>query len=471
MTLTKEQNILRNLIHNDDFARQVLPYIKAEYFEGPDSVIYKHYQDFFLKYNNRPTTEALIIEIDADRRVGEDLTASAIETLNTLKSNDTSDDMEWLLDSTEKFCQDKSLYLAMTKAIAIMDNEDKEKAPKTSIPDLLSEALSVSFDPSIGHEYMEDYQARYDLLSLRHNKFSSDLEMLNKVTNGGVEEKTLNVLLGGTNTGKTLFMCHMAAYDLLAGRDVLYITMEMAEEKIAQRIDANLMNVTLDTLKDIPAPLYKEKIEKIRKKTTGRLFIKEFPTSSAHAGHFRHLLRELKQKKKFSPKVIYIDYINICSSSRMTLAKAGGTYLYVKSIAEELRALAIQEQVVMWSATQTNRGGQSDSDPTLEATSESFGLPQTVDFMLAIVTNEELEKRNQFLIKQLKNRYADKTVFRQFIIGVDRAKMKLYDVTDTAATDTSGNKVIDKSPVFDTTKFGESFKKSSDQSKFSNFKM
>lgn len=425
--ITKEQNILRNLLSNEDYARKVTPFLKKEYFDGADQLVFDLYDSYFNKYNNRPSIEALFIELDDRKNVPETIHESAREILSELKNTGAPDDLEWLLDNTENFCKDRSLYLALSKSIAIAEGQDNDNLAKTAIPDLMSEALSVSFDLDIGHDYLKDAEKRYDKLNSKEAKIPTDLEYFNRITRGGVEKKTLNMIMAGTNVGKSLGMCHMAANDLREGRNVLYITFEMAEEKIAQRIDANLLNITLDNLDEIPKPIFMEKIEKLNEKVKGKLFVKEYPTSQAHVGHIRFLLRELRQKGKFKPDIIYIDYINIMASSRIKLS-GDKSYGYVKAITEEVRGLAVEFGVPIWSATQLNRTGYSDSDPDLDSVAESFGLTHTCDFIIAMIETEELEEKNWFLIKQLKNRYAKKSIFKRFFIGVDKDKQRLYDL-------------------------------------------
>ena len=424
--ITKEQNILRNLLSNEEFARRVTPFLKKEYFEGAEQLVYELFETYFNKFNNRPSVEAMIIELDDRKEVPEKLHENAQSLLTTLKETGAPDDLEWLLENTEKFCKDKSLYLALSKSIAIADGGDKNLST-TAIPDIMSEALSVSFDMDIGHDYLDAAEARYDALTAKVFKIGTDLEYLNKITRGGVEKKTLNVIMAGTNVGKSLGMCHMAANDLREGRNVLYITLEMSEEKIAQRIDANLLGISLDDLDDTPKPIFMEKMAKLREKVKGRLIVKEYPTSGAHVGHIRFLLRELKLKRKFVPDIIYIDYINIMASSRIKLS-GDKSYGYVKAITEEVRGLAVEWKVPIWSATQLNRTGYVDSDPDLDSVAESFGLTHTCDFIIAMIETEELEAKNWFLVKQLKNRYAKKSVFKRFFIGVDKDHQRLYDL-------------------------------------------
>lgn len=408
--------------------RQVSPFLKEEYFNGTDLVIYKTIKEFIEKFNNIPTKEALSISIQ-NSNLNEEAFKDASLLLNELEKSDSNKD--WLLEVTEKFCKDKAVYNAILKSIEIIDGRDK-KHNTEALPSILQEALAVNFDNSVGHDYLKDAETRYDFYHKVETRVPFDLDFFNKITNGGLPNKTLNVVLAGTGVGKSLFMCHFAASTLAQNKNVLYITMEMAEERIAERIDANLMNLELDQLKDLPKNLYENRIEKIKAKTQGRLIIKEYPTAGAHSGHFKSLLNELALKQSFRPDVIIVDYLNICTSSRIKQGAGVNSYTYIKSIAEELRGLAVETNVPILSATQTTRGGYANSDVDLTDTSESFGLPATVDFMFAIMTDDELEKLNQFMVKQLKNRYNDPTINRKFVIGVDRAKMKLYDVEDHA---------------------------------------
>lgn len=423
-----EKTILQNLVFNEDYMRQVSPFLKEEYFNGTDLVIYKTIKEFIEKFNNTPTKEALSISIQ-NSNLNEEAFKDASLLLNELEKSDSNKD--WLLEVTEKFCKDKAVYNAILKSIEIIDGRDK-KHNTEALPSILQEALAVNFDNSVGHDYLKDAETRYDFYHKVETRVPFDLDFFNKITNGGLPNKTLNVVLAGTGVGKSLFMCHFAASTLAQNKNVLYITMEMAEERIAERIDANLMNLELDQLKDLPKNLYENRIEKIKAKTQGRLIIKEYPTAGAHSGHFKSLLNELALKQSFRPDVIIVDYLNICTSSRIKQGAGVNSYTYIKSIAEELRGLAVETNVPILSATQTTRGGYANSDVDLTDTSESFGLPATVDFMFAIMTDDELEKLNQFMVKQLKNRYNDPTINRKFVIGVDRAKMKLYDVEDHA---------------------------------------
>tara|TARA_R100001480_G_scaffold3232_11_gene8576 strand:- start:4314 stop:5678 length:1365 start_codon:yes stop_codon:yes gene_type:complete len=451
-----EKTILSNLIYNDDFTRKALPFLEQEYFT--DIVVRKIYNlinDFHLKYNQCPTKEALLVELDDSSGLSDDQVDSAKQIINDFEEP-TEEIKEWVLDKTEKFCQEKAVYNAIMDSIQIMDG--KTTSDKGAIPQLLSDALSVTFDNHIGHDFIDDADSRFEFYKMKEEKIPFDIDYLNRVTKGGLSRKTLNIALAGTGVGKSLFMCHCAAANLLEGYNVLYITLEMAEEKIAERIDANLLNTSLDELKMLPKDAYDKKLDRVTKKTDGKLIIKEYPTASAHTGHFRHLLNELKIKKQFMPDIVYVDYLNICSSHRVKGASAN-SYTIVKSIAEELRGLAVEYNVPIISATQTTRSGYSNTDIDLTDTSESFGLPATADFMFALISSEELEDLAQILIKQLKNRYSDPNYNRRFVVGVDRSKMKLYDVEQQAQED-----IVEDTPVFDNTKTGESL-----TSKFNEF--
>jgi replicative DNA helicase len=441
-----EKTILSNLIYNDEFTRKALPFLEPEYFT--DIVVRKIYNiinDFHLKYNQCPTKEALLVELDDSSGLSDDQVEQAKQVISDFEEP-TEEIREWVLDKTEKFCQEKAVYNAIMDSIQIMDG--KTSQDKGAIPELLSNALAVTFDNNIGHDFIDDADSRFEFYKKKEEKIPFDLDYLNRVTKGGLSRKTLNIALAGTGVGKSLFMCHCAAGNLLQGYNVLYITLEMAEEKIAERIDANLLNTALDELKMLPKEAYDKKLERVSKKTDGKLIIKEYPTASAHTGHFRHLLNELKIKKQFIPDVVYVDYLNICSSHRVKGSSAN-SYTIVKSIAEELRGLAVEFNVPIISATQTTRSGYSNTDVDLTDTSESFGLPATADFMFALISSEELEDLAQILIKQLKNRYSDPNYNRRFVVGVDRSKMKLYDVEQQAQED-----IVEDTPVFDNTKAG-----------------
>jgi replicative DNA helicase len=428
-----ETTILRNLIHNEEYSRKVIPFIEPTYFEQrTEKVIFEEIAQFIVKYGSAITTEALNIEVENRTDLNE---GEIKETRDICDSfNDFPVDHQWLLDTTEKWCRDRAIYLALMESIHIADGGD-EKKNRDAIPSILSDALAVSFDNNIGHDYLQNYEERYEYYHKKEEKISFDLEYFNKITKGGLPNKTLNVALAGTGVGKSLFMCHVASSVLLQGRNVLYITMEMAEEKIAERIDANLLNVPIQDLADLPRKTFENKVTNISKKTQGSLIIKEYPTASAHSGHFKALLNELSLKKSFKPDIIFIDYLNICASSRYKSGMSVNSYSYIKAIAEELRGLAVEANVPIVSATQTTRSGYSSSDVDLTDTSESFGLPATADLMFALISTEELEQLNQIMVKQLKNRYNDPTVFKRFIVGIDRAKMRLYDCEQSAQND------------------------------------
>ena len=448
--MSLEKTILRNLLTNRDYCTKVIPFVKEDYFVGEDKVLFSHINSFVLRYDQSPTIEALVIEINNAKNVTDEEVKSCKETLDTWKTREEQSNEKWLLDSTEEFCQEKAIYIAMTKSIEIMNGKNTT-LQKGAIPSILSEALAVSFDPNVGHDYFEIADQVFYLYHRVEEKIPFDLEFFNKITKNGLPKKTLNIALAGTGVGKSLFMCHCAAANISAGYNVLYITMEMAEEKIAERIDANLMNINIADLQLLSKELYDKKIAHAKNKAQGKLIIKEYPTASASAQHFRNLLNELRLKKSFVPDVIYVDYLNICSSSRIKMGSNVNSYTLIKSIAEELRGLAVEFNVPLISATQTTRSGFSSSDVELTDTSESFGLPATADFMFALTTNETLEQLNQIQIKQLKNRYNDPTANKRFIVGIDRAKMKLYDVENSAQVD-----IIDsgqEKPVFDKSSF------------------
>jgi len=424
-----EHLILKNLLHDEDYARRSLPYLKSEYFQSfNEKVIYEELNNFITKFNALPSSEALIIEIDKRTNINDGQFSDITTYINSLDSE--QDDRGWLVNTTENFCQEKAIYNAIMESIKIIDGETGKD--KGSIPELLSDALAVSFDPNVGHDFLDNSDARFDFYHRTEERIPFDLELLNKVTKGGIPKKSLNIILAGTGVGKSLAMCHMASANLIQGKNVLYITLEMAEEKIAERIDANLLNVRLDELDKLPKASYDKKMERVRNKTSGKLIVKEYPTAAANVGHFRHLINELKLKRTFIPDIIYIDYLNICASSRMKVGGSINTYTYIKSIAEELRGLAVEHNIPIWSATQTTRSGFSNSDVGLEDTSESFGLPATADFMIAIISTEELQNLNQVMVKQLKNRYGDPNSYKRFVLGIDRAKMRLYDVEEIA---------------------------------------
>lgn len=424
-----ETTILRNLIYNEDYLRKVLPFLKGEYFaENSEKIIFAEIISFTNKYNKPPSIEALGIAIKEKNSITDDQIERTFSYLEEIKNNkETETEVRWLVDKTEKFCQEKAVYQAILGSISILDNTEKLQ-DKGQIPKILSDALAVSFDTSVGHDYLNDSDERYEFYHKKEERIPFDLDYFNKITKGGLPKKTLNIALAGTGVGKSLFMCHVAAGAMSKGYNVLYITMEMAEEKIAERIDANLLNVSLNDLMELPKDVYEKRVERIRGNTTGKLIIKEYPTASASATHFRTLLNELNLKKSFVPDIIFVDYLNICCSSRIKTGANINSYTYIKSIAEELRGLAVECNVPIVSATQTTRSGFTSSDPGLEDTSESFGLPATADLMFALISSEELEELGQMMVKQLKNRYNDPTYFKRFTIGVDRSKMKLYDV-------------------------------------------
>jgi replicative DNA helicase len=428
-----ETTILRNLVFDEEYSRKVIPFIEPDYFDQrSEKVIFEEITQFIVNYGGAITVEALKIELENRT----DLTESEVKESREITSslNDSPVDKQWLLDSTERWCRDRAIYLALMESIQIADGND-EKKNRDAIPSILSDALAVSFDNHIGHDYLQDFEERYESYHKKEDRIPFDLEYFNKITKGGLPNKTLNVALAGTGVGKSLFMCHMASSVLLNGRNVLYITMEMAEEKIAERIDANLLNVPIQDITDLPKSTFENKVTNLAKKTQGTLIIKEYPTASAHSGHFKALLNELALKKSFRPDIIFIDYLNICASSRYRQGGSINSYSYVKSIAEELRGLAVEAEVPIVSATQTTRSGYGSSDVDLTDTSESFGLPATADLMFALISTEELEQLGQIMVKQLKNRYNDLSVYKRFIVGIDRAKMRLYDCEQTAQTD------------------------------------
>ncbi len=443
-----ELSILKNLIYNDEYARKVLPFIQTEYFsDNNERTIYNEIKEFVEKYKNLPTYEALVINFTESKKLTEEQVRNSIQILSDIKANkDDPTDIQWLTEHTEKFCQDKALYNAIMESVTILDDKFSTKA-KGEIPKILSDALGVSFDRNVGHDYINDYEERFEFYHRKEERVPFDLDFFNKITKGGLPNKTLNIALAGTGVGKSLFMCHMASGCISQGFDVLYITMEMAEEKIAERIDANLLNIKLDDLHLISKEDYEKRFQGVKNKTQGKLIIKEYPTASASSMHFRSLLNELQLKKSFRPKIIFIDYLNICSSSRLKQGANVNSYTYVKAIAEELRGLAVEYNVPVVSATQTTRSGFSNSDVDLTDTSESFGLPATADFMFALINTEELEQLNQIMVKQLKNRYNDPSSNKKFVIGVDRAKMKLYDVEDSAQTIIDSGQIPDDKPL------------------------
>ncbi len=424
--------VLKNLIYDEKFCRKVLPFIKPEYFESHEErVIFDEVNKYVQTYQTIPPINAIAIETEHRTDLSEDGFKNVLNLLQSFTEDKV--DYDWLINTTEKWCKDRAVYLSLLESIKIADGKDNTKS-RDAIPGILQEALGVCFDEHVGHDYIDDFESRYDFYHRKEEKIPFDLEFFNKITKGGLPSKTLNIALAGTGVGKSLFMCHVAASSLLQGKNVLYITMEMAEERIAERIDANLLNINIQQLHDLPKQLYESKIIKLARKTVGKLIIKEYPTASAHAGHFKSLLNELALKKGFRPDIIFIDYLNICSSSRYK-GNIVNSYTFVKSIAEELRGLAVEFDVPIVSATQTTRSGYSSTDVDLTDTSESFGLPATADLMFALISTEELEQMNQILVKQLKNRYNDPTMNKRFIVGIDRAKMRLYDVEQSAQTD------------------------------------
>ena len=448
-----EQTILRHLLIEEPYMRKVLPFIKPEYFQGVYNQLFKQIAKYVAKYNKLPTQESLKIDIDQSEKFNDDQYTAVLEILpiifdkETAKAND-----KWLEDTTEKWCQDRAIHNAIMESISIIDGKHKDLT-KNALPDLLTKALAVSFDANIGHDYVDNVSDRYDFYHEQEERIPFDLEYFNKITKGGLPNKTLNVALAGTGVGKSLFMCHVAANAMTQGRNVLYITMEMAEERIAERIDANLLDIPLDQLETLSKEMLIDKVHNIAGKNNGKLIVKEYPTGSAHTGHFRALLNELKLKRDFVPEMIFIDYLNICASSRMKgMGGSINSYTYIKAIAEELRGLAVEFEVPIITATQTTRSGYSNSDVGLEDTSESFGLPATADLMFALISSEELESLGQIMVKQLKNRYNDPSSNKRFVIGVDRSKMKLFDVDDAEGG------LIDDTATFDKTDTAERFK-------------
>ncbi len=456
-----EHTILKNLLYNEEYSRKVIPFLKTDYFQEPSQKItFEEIVNFISQYNTQITVEALLIEI-ADRK---DINDGMLKELQILITNleDSPADLQWLFDTTEKWCRDRAIYLALMDSINIADGND-EKKNRDAIPSILSEALAVSFDNNIGHDYFANADERFDFYHQKQDKIPFDLEYFNKITKGGLVNKSLNVALAGTGVGKSLFMCHMASSVLLSGRNVLYITMEMAEEKIAERIDANLLNVPIQEISELPKQMFDSKVTNLSQKTQGTLIIKEYPTASAHSGHFKALLSELALKKSFRPDIIFLDYLNICASSRYRSNGTVNSYSYIKAIAEELRGLAVEENVPIVSATQTTRSGYGSSDVDITDTSESFGLPATADLMFALISTDELEELGQIMVKQLKNRYNDISINKRFVVGIDRAKMRLYDCEQSAQNDILGNGQEEEYEH-------EDDKKSSLREKFGSFK-
>jgi len=425
--------ILRNLLYNEEYLRKVIPFIKADYYEDSNQrIVFEEIEKFVQEYNQPATKEVLCIEVEKRQDINDTTFTEITKLISYLE--DVPTDYDWLCDTTEKWCRDRAIYLALMESIALADGKDKEK-DRGAIPSILSKALAVSFDTNIGHDYLIDYEARYEAYHRKEDLIPFDLEYFNKITKGGLPNKTLNIALAGTGVGKSLFMCHVASSALLNGKNVLYITLEMAEEKIAERIDANLLNVPIQEITELPKVMFEDKVGKLSQRTQGSLIIKEYPTASAHAGHFRSLLNELALKKSFRPDIIFIDYLNICASERYRAGSNVNSYTVVKAIAEELRGLACEANVPIVSATQTTRSGYGSSDVELTDTSESFGLPATADLMFALISTEDLEGLGQIMVKQLKNRYNDPTIFKRFVVGIDRAKMRLYDCEQSAQND------------------------------------
>ena len=459
-----ETTILKNLIFNEEYARKILPFIKTEYFtDNTEKILFEEVNEYINHYKNLPTYESLVINFTESKTLTEQQVRDSVEMLREINAEKQEpSDMAWLIDHTEKFCQDKAIYNAIMKSVKILDDRDN-KDSKGAIPQLLSDALGVSFDSSVGHDYVDDADSRYDFYHKHEVKIPFDLDIFNKITKGGLPQKTLNIALAGTGVGKSLFMCHVAGSCLSQGQNVLYITMEMAEERIAERIDANLLNIDISDLHSISKQDYDRKFSALKVKTQGKLIIKEYPTAAASALHFRALLNELQLKKSFKPDIIFIDYLNICASARIKPGSNVNSYSYIKAIAEELRGLAVEFSVPIVSATQTTRSGFTSSDPGLEDTSESFGLPATADFMFALISTEELEQLNQLMVKQLKNRYNDPNTFKRFVVGIDRGKMKLYDVEQGAQDDIVDSGQVPPDKPLNT--FGERER----TSKFKNF--
>jgi len=445
-----EQTIIRNLLTNMDYVRKVVPFIKPEYFEGVYQKLFDEVLKFSGRYNKLPTPEAFKIELDNAEGFTDEQYRHAVEILPELFKEEPVDET-WLLTNTEKWCQDRALYNAVMESISIIDGKHKSLT-KGSLPDILTKALAVTFDTNIGHDYLENVNERYEFYHTEEEKIPFDIELLNEITKGGLSLKSLNIILAGTGVGKSLAMCHIAAGALNLGKNVLYITMEMSEERIAERIDANLLDIPIDQIDSLSKQMFTEKVAGLKKKTNGRFIVKEYPTSSANSNHFRALLNELKLKKDFTPDIVFIDYLNICASSRMKMGNSVNSYTYIKAIAEELRGLAVEFKLPIVSATQTTRSGFGSSDPGLEDTSESFGLPATADLMLALVATEELDAQGQIMVKQLKNRYNDPNKNKRFLVGIDRAKMRLYDVQD------SEQNLVKDVPVFENTDTNERFK-------------
>lgn len=450
-----EQTVLRNLLVNEEYMRRVLPFIQPEYFEGVYQQLFREVAQFVAKYNKLPTSETFKIELDESTKFNDEQYRHAVEIIPEIFKTEEID-LQWLYNRTEKWCQDRALFNAVMESITIIDGKH-QKLTKDALPDLLTKALSVTFDTNIGHDYLENVEERFDFYHAQEEKIPFDIELMNQITKGGLSNKSLNIALAGTGVGKSLFMCHLAANALSQGRNVLYITMEMSEERIAERIDANLLDIPIDQIEHMTKEMFTNAVSRLKTKTNGKLIVKEYPTGSANANHFRALMNELKLKKGFVPEMIMIDYLNICSSARMKMGGSVNSYAYIKAIAEELRGLAVEFNLPIVSATQTTRTGYGSSDPGLEDTSESFGLPATADLMFALVSNEELEQQGQLMVKQLKNRYNDPNKNKRFIVGIDRSKMRLYDADDT------DQNLVNDVPVFENSSQGE------DQKKFEDF--
>ena len=453
-----EQTILKNLIQSEEFARKCVPFIKSEYFaDTEERTVFNEIHEYFQKYTKPPTVEALLINLDNNTSLNENIVRGSKIIVDRVGKDKETTPSEWLVEETEKWCKDRAIYIAVMDSIEVIDKKSQRSTGE--IPELLKDALSVSFDTNIGHDVLEDADARFEFYHTEEEKIPFDLEYFNKITKGGLPNKTLNIVLAGTGVGKSLFMCHQAASCLMMNKNVLYITMEMSEERIAERIDANTMNVPMKELPELSKKMFDKKVDKLKNKTKGKLIVKEYPTATAHVGHFRHLLQELDIKKDFQPDIIFVDYLNICASHRVRPGQGANSYTLVKSIAEELRGLAVEFDVPLVSATQTTRSGFGSTDIGLEDTSESFGLPATADLMFALITSDELEELDQLVVKQLKNRYNDPTIFKRFVIGIDRSRMKLYDCEQEAQEELfdSGDTYNDDTPVFDRNRGAEKF--------------
>lgn len=452
-----EQTILKNLIQSEEFTRKCVPFIKSEYFaDTEERTVFNEIYDYFQKYTKPPTVEALLINLDNNTSLNENIAKGSKTIVEKIGNEKDQTPSDWLIDETEKWCKDRAIYIAVMDSIEVIDKKSQRSTGE--IPELLKDALSVSFDTHIGHDVLEDTDERFEFYHTEEEKIPFDLEYFNKITKGGLPNKTLNIVLAGTGVGKSLFMCHQASSCLMMGKNVLYITLEMSEERIAERIDSNTMNVPMKELPDLSKKMYDKKVEKLKNKTKGKLIVKEYPTAAAHVGHFRHLLQELDIKKDFQPDIIFIDYLNICASHRIRPGSGANSYTLVKSIAEELRGLAVEYDVPLVSATQTTRSGYGSTDIGLEDTSESFGLPATADLMFALITSDELEELDQLVVKQLKNRYNDPTIFKRFVIGIDRSRMKLYDCEQEAQEELfDSDDYDDDTPVFDRNRGAEKF--------------